>query len=125
MRTIALALALTLPLGTTSVAAASNDTANQPRSTQDTGYALVQLDGEPLATYARTKPPQGKKIDFASNTARSYRAQLSNLRNDYKAWLRANVPGANVTGEFDIALNAVAIKLNGATLAQVSAHPRC
>ena len=83
----------------------------------------MQLNGDPLATYTRTKPPKGKKIDFTSNTARAYRAQLSNLRNDYKAWLRANVPQARVSGEFDISLNAVAVKLNGATLAQVSAHP--
>jgi subtilisin family serine protease len=90
---------------------------------QDQGYALVQLNGEPLASYERTKPPKGKKIDFASNTARAYRAQLSKLRNDYKAWLRKNVPGAKVTGEFDISLNAVAVKLNGATLDQVAASP--
>ena len=91
---------------------------------QDKSAALVQLNGEPLATYVRTKPPQGKKIDFASNTARSYRAQLSNLRNEYKAWLRANVPQANVTKEFDISLNAVAVELNGATLEQVAAAPQ-
>ncbi len=91
------------------------------RPTQDTGHALVQLVGEPLATYVRTKPPKGKKVDFASNTARAYRAQLSNLRNDYKAWLKANVPQAKVTGEFYTSLNAVALKLDGATLAQVSA----
>jgi len=90
-------------------------------ATQDTGYVLVQLDGEPLATYVRTQPPKGKKIDFASNTARAYRAQLSAQRNDYKEWLRANVPQAKITGEFDISLNAVAVKLNGATLTQVSA----
>jgi len=94
-----------------------------PTSVQEDSYALVQLNGEPLATYERTKPPKGKKIDFASNTARSYRAQLAKLRNDYKAWLRRNVPGAKVTGEFDIALNAVAVKLNGATLGQVAAAP--
>jgi len=91
------------------------------RATQDTDYALVQLSGEPLATYARSKPAKGKKIDFSSTTVRAYRAQLSKLRNDYKAWLRATVPGASVTGEFDISLNAVAVKLGGATLAQVSA----
>jgi minor extracellular serine protease Vpr len=102
------------------LAAPASDT-NSNRATQDTGYALVQLNGEPLATYVRTKPPKGKKIDFASNTARAYRAQLSNRRNDYKAWLRANVPQASVTGEFDISLNAVAVKLGGASLAQVSA----
>ncbi len=50
-----------------------------------------------------------------------YRALLSKQRNDYKAWLRANAPQARVTGEFDISLNAVAVQLNGATLAQVSA----
>ena len=116
---ISLALALAFPLAATPAAAAPNSDTNL----QDNGYALVQLNGEPLATYTRTKPPKGKKIDFTSNTTRSYRAQLSNLRNAYKAWLRANVPQASVSGEFDISLNAVAVKLNGATLAQVSAHP--
>jgi len=90
---------------------------------QDQAYALVQLNGEPLSSYERTRPPKGKKIDFASNTARAYRAQLSKQRNEYKAWLRKNVPGAKVTGEFDISLNAVAVKLNGATLDQVSSTP--
>ena len=35
------------------------------------------------------------------------------MRNDYKAWLRANAPQAKVTGEFDISLNAVAVQLSG------------
>src|SRR5437899_1203254 len=72
------------------------------KARQDTSSALVQLNGDPLAIYSKTKPPQGKKIDFDSTTVKSYRAQLSALRNDYKAWLRANVPQAKVTGEFDI-----------------------
>ena len=49
---------------------------------QDMSSALVQLNGDPLATYAKTKPAQGKKIDFNSNSVKSYRAQLSALRND-------------------------------------------
>jgi subtilisin family serine protease len=93
------------------------------RVTQDRDYALVQLDGEPLATYARTKPPAGKKVDFDKSSVKAYRARLSALRNDYKAWLRANVPQASVSGEFDISLNAVSVKLGGATLAQVAASP--
>jgi subtilisin family serine protease len=97
----------------------SDATSSQP--SQDRAYALVQLTGEPLATYVKTKPPQGKKIEFDSSTVKSYRAQLAALRNDYRAWLKANVPQAQVTGQFDISLNAVAVKLNGATLAQVSA----
>jgi subtilisin family serine protease len=108
-------------LAAAAAAAAPAAESSATRATQDDGHALVQLKGEPLATYTRTRPPKGRKIDFASNTARSYRAQLANLRNDYKAWLRANVPQARVTGEFDISLNAVAVQLNGATLAQVSA----
>lgn len=99
----------------------NSDANTGTRASQDTSSALVQLNGDPLATYVKTKPAKGKKIDFSSNTVKAYRAQLSALRNDYKAWLRANVPGAKVTGEFDIALNAVAVQLNGATLAQVSA----
>ena len=80
-------------------AAAPSDGSSAPQATQDTSTALVQLNGDPLSTYAKTKPAQGKKVDFNSNTVKSYRAQLSALRNDYKAWLRANVPQAKVTGE--------------------------
>lgn len=125
---LALALAvaglLSLPMAPADAAPGANsDTSSSTRPSQDTSSALVQLDGDPLATYAKTHPAKGKKIDFSSNTVKSYRAQLSALRNDYKAWLRANVPGAKVTGEFDLALNAVAVQLNGAKLEQVSATP--
>jgi len=119
---LALAGALSLPMATVQAAPRQNSDADtSTRPSQDTSSALVQLNGDPLASYVKTKPAKGKKIDFSSNTVKAYRAQLSALRNDYKAWLRANVPGAKVTGEFDIALNAVAVQLNGATLAQVSA----
>jgi minor extracellular serine protease Vpr len=92
--------------------------------TVDTGSAIVQLNGDPLSTYVKTKPPQGKKIDFSSNTVKSYRAQLSALRNDFKQWLRANAPAAKVTGEFDIALNAVAVQLNGTPLGTIQSAPQ-
>ena len=105
-----LAAVLAVALAPPAAAAASDGGGS--RATQDTGYAIVQLDAEPLATAARTKPPKGKKIDFSSSSVKSYRALLSKQRNDYKAWLRANVPQARVTGEFDISLNAVAVKLN-------------
>lgn len=113
-------LALVAALGAGPALAAPASDSNGARQTEDTGYALVQLTADPLATYARTQPAKGKKIDFSSSTVKSYRALLSKARNDYKAWLRSNVPQASVTGEFDISLNAVAVKLNGATLGQVS-----
>ncbi len=114
------AVALALPALAQAAPQSDSSTA---RAMQDTGYALVQLQGEPLAAYVKTKPARGKKVDFGNTTTKSYRAQLSALRNDYKAWLRANVPKATVSGEFDLSLNAVSVKLNGATLAQVSATP--
>jgi minor extracellular serine protease Vpr len=89
----------------------------------DTSSAIVQLNGDPLSTYVKTKPAPGKKIDFSSNTVKSYRAQLSALRNDFKQWLKANAPDAKVTGEFDISLNAVAVQLNGTSLATIQAAP--
>jgi subtilisin family serine protease len=120
----ALGAVLSMPISPAQAAPGqSADAGTFTRPGQDTSAALVQLDGDSLATYVKTKPAKGKKIDFSNNTVKAYRAQLSALRNDYKAWLRANVAGAMVTGEFDIALNAVAVQLNGATLAQVSATP--
>src|SRR5438093_2026774 len=101
----------------------------QPDANQNTGptadpdSALVQLKGEPLSTDVKTKPPPGKKIEFNANAVKSYRAQLSGLRNDFKAWLRVNAPKAKVTGEFDISLNAVAVQLNGTTLDALRQSP--
>ena len=89
----------------------------------DNGSAIVQLFGDPLSTYVKTKPAQGKKIDFNNATVRSYRAYLSGVRNDFKAWLRANAPTAKVTGEYDLSLNAVALQLNSETLAKIASSP--
>src|SRR5437899_5037350 len=90
----------------------------------DTGSAIVQLNGDPLSTYVKTKPPAGKKIDFSSSTVKSYRAQLSALRNAFKQWLHANAPAANITGSYDIALNAVAVQLNGTSLNGIRSAPQ-
>src|SRR5262249_17023923 len=89
----------------------------------DTGSAIILLTGDPLSTYVRTKPTPGKKIDLNSNTTKSYRAQLSAERNDFKKWLQANAPTVNVNGSFDISLNAVAVSLNGTPLATLMAAP--
>jgi minor extracellular serine protease Vpr len=89
----------------------------------DTGSAIVQLKGDPLSTYAKIKPPQGKKIDFSSSTVKSYRAVLSAERNDFKQWLHDNAPNAKVTGQYDISLNAVAVQLNGTPLSTIQSAP--
>jgi len=100
------------------------DGAAVQRATVDSGYALVQLNGDPLSTYVKTKPAQGKKIDFNSNTVKSYRAQLTALRNDFRQWLQANAPKAKITGSWDLSLNAVGVKLNGATLDLLRTAPQ-
>src|SRR6059058_6465217 len=89
----------------------------------DTATAVVQLKGAPVSTNPTTKPPHGKKIDFNGRAVRSYRAQLNAKRNEFKQWLRANAPRARVTSEYDISLNAVAVQLNGASLATIAAAP--
>jgi subtilisin family serine protease len=55
---------------------------------------------------------------------KSHRAQLAALRNDFKQWLRQNAPRARVTSEFDVALNAVAVQLNGTSLATIRSAPQ-
>jgi subtilisin family serine protease len=97
----------------------SSDGPSSVRANVDRTSALVQLVGDPLSTYVKTKPPKGKKIDFDSKAVKSYRAQLNGLRNDFKQWLQQNAPKAKITGHFDIALNAVAVKLNGESLATI------
>jgi minor extracellular serine protease Vpr len=94
------------------------------RTTVDTAYALVQLKGAPLSTDVKTKPAPGKKIDFNNATTKSVRAQLAALRNDFKQWLQANAPKAQVTGSWDISLNAVSVKLNGTSLDTLRAAPQ-
>lgn len=50
----------------------------------DRSSALVELSGAPVATYEKTRPAKGRKIDFSSNGVKSHRAQLAALRNDFK-----------------------------------------
>jgi minor extracellular serine protease Vpr len=89
----------------------------------DNTTAIVQLQGDPISTNPSTKPPHGRKIDFNGQAVRSYRAQLNQKRNEFKRWLRTNAPSARVTGEYDVALNAVAVQLNGTPLARIAAAP--
>src|SRR5438094_6071677 len=89
----------------------------------DKGSVIVQLKGDPLSKDSSTKPASGKKIDFNSTPVKSYRAQLSARRNDFKQWLHTYAPKAKVTSEYDISLNAVAVQLNGTSLATIKSAP--
>src|SRR5437870_7142412 len=89
----------------------------------DKSSVIVQLKGDPLSTNSSTKPAPGKKIDFNSNTVKSYRAQLSAQRNDFKQWLHTYAPKAKVTSQYDISLNAVAVQLNGTSVDTIKGAP--
>ena len=108
--------------GTTTVGPNASADAFTVGATVDTASVIVQLTGEPLSTYPATKPPPGKKIDFNSNTVKSYRAQLAAARNSFKQWLKTNAPAAKVTGEYDISLNAVAVQLNGTPITTIQQY---
>ncbi len=117
-------IAMSVPVAAAAGGQQISDGAVTSVATVDTAYALVQLNGEPLSSYVKTKPGPGKKIDFNNTTTKSYRAKLSALRNSFKQWLQANAPKARITGSWDISLNAVGVKLNGTTLEKLRTSPQ-
>ncbi|MFZ2503259.1 MAG: S8 family serine peptidase [Nocardioides sp.] len=112
------ASAITLALAVSAAASPAPDAQpwGQAKAQIDNGYALVQLTGAPLSTSPRTKPVKGKKINFSNSTVKSEQARLTAERNAFKSWLQKVAPKTQVTKEFDLAVNAVAVKLNGTKL---------
>lgn len=108
---------------TASAIAADPTTDAATSATVDSGSALVQLSLAPLTTSPKTRPAKGKKVDFNNATVKSERARLSAQRNEFKQWLQTNAPKARVSGEYDISLNAVAVRLNGTPLATLRTAP--
>jgi subtilisin family serine protease len=107
------------------LSAGDNDaSAAAARPLVDYTSAIVQLNMDPLSTYVKTQPAPGKKIDFSSLTVKSYRAKLMAYRNSFKTWLRGHAPAAKVRGQFDIALNAVSVELNGVSLDTIRKAPQ-
>src|SRR2546423_11378696 len=64
---------------------AGNSDAAPGHAQTDNRSAIVVFKDAPLSTYVKTKPAQGQKIDFNNNTVKSYRAQLSRVRNNFKS----------------------------------------
>jgi minor extracellular serine protease Vpr len=85
---------------------------------QDTTSAIVQLSQPSLAETAN-----GKKIGWSSTKTKNQRASLSAQRNAFRDWLRTNAPAAQVVGQYDVALNAVAVRLGGTSLSTLQGGP--
>jgi len=115
--------ALASPGTTTSSASTSASADAQAPAGVDRSSAIVQLSLKPLATDPLTAPKHGKRLAFGSTALKNERAKLSAQRNQFKKWLQTAAPKARVTGEYDVALNAVAVRLNGTTLDKLRTGP--
>jgi minor extracellular serine protease Vpr len=116
---VAVSVALLLIFGLVPIVPAAAPAA----ATVDSGSAIVELSGAPLATSPRTRPDRARKIDFANATVKAERAALKAVRDDFRRWLKANAPKARITSEMDIAVHAVGVELNGTTLATLRTAP--
>ncbi len=89
----------------------------------DTSRVIVQLTRAPLSTSSKVNRGADKKVSLSGSKTKSERALLAKDRNALAAWLKANAPKATITGQYDIALNAVAVKLNGTSIDTLRAAP--
>jgi subtilisin family serine protease len=106
------------------VTSAGGITAAPEASTVDRTSAIVQLAGDPLATSPRTRPTNGRKIDFSRQAVKSEQARLAQTRNQFQQWLSRNAPKARVIASYDVAINAVAVRLNGTSLSKLRSAPQ-
>lgn len=88
----------------------------------DKTSVIVQLSGDSLATSAQVGRAKGR-VDLADAKTKNVQAQLAQQRNALRAWLKANAPKAQVTGEYDLALNGVAVRLNGTSVDTIKKAP--
>ena len=88
----------------------------------DSSSALIQLVGDPLSTSPDVDHGNGR-VKLDGQKTKSVKAALAAQRNALKSWLRANAPKAKVTGEYDFALNAIAVRLNGTSVATLRQAP--
>ena len=85
---------------------------------------IVELEGDALATYPDTTPPPGQRIDFSSPAVHWHRRELAALRSEFKRWLAANAPKAQIVAEYDIVLNGLALRLNGEAIETIRSSPK-
>ncbi len=121
--TLALAMAGTA-LSPSNVAQASYDPNTDSTSTQTaTDSVIVRFAGGPLATSSKVDRRSNGKVNLGGSKTRSVSANLAAQRNAFRSWLRKNAPEARVTGEYDFALNGVAVRLNGVDRSTIAEGP--
>ena len=88
-------------------------------SGRDSSSAIVQLSAAPLSLGSAGVG----QLDLTSAKAADERATLAAQRKVLRGWLKTNAPKARVSGEYDIAVNAVAVRLNGTSLDTLRSAP--
>ncbi|WP_020576974.1 S8 family serine peptidase [Actinopolymorpha alba] len=93
-----------------------------------TDLYLVQVDGEPLASYTggvkglpATRPAQGGKVDARSAAAKEYRAELKKSRDDVRR--RGGISGVPVLRDYGVAFNGFATRLTPAQVSKLRRTP--
>ncbi|MGH2492198.1 MAG: S8 family serine peptidase, partial [Candidatus Limnocylindria bacterium] len=76
-------------------------------------YVFVTLTSLPTAAALGLSRTRAAKLNLQATDVRNYRANLAQERRALRDWARSNAPRAAVVREYDIVLNAVAMKLNG------------
>lgn len=66
-----------------------------------------------IAGYPATEPTHGQKLDTSSGAVTKYRGLLGAEHANFKAWLHSNAPAMQVVDDYDLAMNGVAVALNG------------
>jgi len=124
LATLAVAGALALAGAASVPAQAANP--NSGGASQSTGVdktsVIVQLSGDSLATSTQVGRAKGR-VDLANGKTKNVQAQLAQQRNAFRTWLKANAPKAKITGEYDLALNGVAVRLNGTSADTLAKAP--
>jgi minor extracellular serine protease Vpr len=127
---IGILLTMVLLLAALNPAQGMNMTDDDPTVSQDNNYAFVRFMNEPIASYngsvqgfEATKPSKGQKLNLNSPAAKKYGSRLEAQRDNYKKWLAMHYPQVQVVTEYSVTYNGIGVKLNGATLKDISAGP--
>lgn len=127
---ISLILLLILNAGLPAEAIVKNDDSPMKAAAEDQEYVFVQFGDAPLASYdgsisgyEKTMPAKGKKLDLNSPASKKYGKRLESQRENYKKWLAKQLPKVEVVAEYDVAYNGLGLKLNGASLKDISRGP--
>lgn len=100
----------------------NTDAPSSSASDVDAGSVIVQLSLDPLSINTDVDKTKGKVNTNGSKT-KSTRAKLVAQRNALRQWMKTNAPDAKITGEYDFALNGVAVRLNGTSASVLKGGP--